>query len=152
VFGSLHEGATRVTLCLSSAQLSAKNFWSGRLRSLWQLTRPPGGGAASLSGQLDVAVHYFEEGNVQLQTGHSVQLSLPACDGAAALAEAALRAVRREEASYYASLETTFEELAGGAFKELRRALPVTRTRFQWEQAAHKVAGELADKERAAQA
>jgi hypothetical protein len=41
--------------------------------------------------------------------------------------------------------------MASTTFKRhLRRALPVTRTRFNWEQAQHKVAGELAAKERAA--
>ena len=153
VFGSQEGGEARVTLCISSAELSSKNFWSGRVRSRWTVAfeLPAGGGAgdARLTGELSAAVHYFEEGNVQLATSQRCTLPLPAQADAAEFAAAVLRAVRSEEAAYYRQLEETFDELAGGAFKELRRALPVTRTRFDWDKAQHKLAIELAAKERA---
>jgi len=50
-------------------------------------------------------------------------------------------------------LQASFDTMAHSTFKRhLRRALPVTRSRFAWEQQAHKLAGELASKEKAAAA
>ena len=51
---------------------------------------------------------------------------------------------------FHAQLEGAFDTMNEGAFKELRRMLPVTRAKFPWEQVQHKLAVELATKERAA--
>ena len=68
----------------------------------------------------------------------------------ASRATALVSALRRAEGEYFNALESGFESLAGGAFKELRRSLPVTRAHFPWEQAQHKLALQLAQKERVA--
>ena len=160
MYGSLSEGVARVVVCVSSTQLSPKNFWNGRVKSRWVLQlgslpsspqQPPA--ATELSGELQVAVHYFEEGNVQLQTSHSCPAAPleggPQAD-AAAWAAACVRQLRVAEAAYFAELESTFEGLATSSFKELRRALPVTRAKFEWQQQAHKVAAQLEIKAKAA--
>lgn len=51
------------------------------------------------------------------------------------------------------TVQASFDTMAQSTFKRhLRRSLPVTRSKFPWEQAQHKLAGELASKEKAAAA
>jgi capping protein alpha len=157
------EGVVRVTVCISSAQFNPKNYWNGRVRARWVATLAPGPAAtrAALAGKLSTDVHYFEEGNVQLATSHDATAVAEAPGGssagdgddvAGALGAAIVASLRTAENDYYGGLEASFDALASRTFKELRRALPVTRSKFPWEQAQHKLAVELATKERAAAA
>ncbi len=160
VYGSVGaDGAVRLTVCIASHQFNPKNFWNGALRSRWVATLPaaPNATSVALSGTLSACVHYFEEGNVQLATSHAATASVTAPGGASeesvtALGGAIVAALRAAESDYYAGLEGSFDALAQRTFKELRRALPVTRSKFPWEQAQHKLAVELATKEKAAAA
>ncbi|KAH7426891.1 hypothetical protein KP509_10G020800 [Ceratopteris richardii] len=57
-------GGFELTVVISSAKLSPKNFCNGRWRSIWKV---------QLHGDLqtvDLQAHYFEEGNVQLDTAY----------------------------------------------------------------------------------
>jgi capping protein alpha len=160
------DGRVRVTVCISSAQFNPKNYWNGRVRARWVATLPAGAGAgagadsagairATLAGKLCADVHYFEEGNVQLATSHDATAVAEARGGddvAAALGGAIVASLRAAEGDYFSGLEASFDALASRTFKELRRALPVTRSKFPWEQAQHKLAVELATKERTAAA
>jgi capping protein (actin filament) muscle Z-line, alpha len=144
----------QVVVCIASTQLSPKNFWNGRVKSRWVLqlgalpVQPQLPQSTQLAGELQVAVHYFEEGNVQLQTSHSCP-SAPLQGGAdgdiAAWAAACVRQLRVAEAAYFAELESTFEGLATSSFKELRRALPVTRQKYDWAQQLLKAEVKLKD-------
>ena len=124
-----------------------------------------------------MSVHYFEEGNVQLNTAHECTAEASAAD-AGAFGAAAVAALSKAEGEYYGRLEArcraasallpappltrsaraavcaqeTFDTMNEGTFKELRRMLPVTRAKFPWEQVQHKLAVELATKEKAAKA
>jgi len=44
------------------------DFSTGRWRSLWTCTFKPGSGNAELKGNIRITVHYYEDGNVQLNT------------------------------------------------------------------------------------
>lgn len=98
-------GAVEVTVCLASAKANLRNFWSGRLGSCWQACYDAkDGGESTLSGQLEVAVHYCEDGNVQLRAKHSASARVRAHD-AASFGAAVAGAIKRAEAQYYAALE-----------------------------------------------
>lgn len=49
-----------------------------------------------------------------------------------------------------ASPQESFDTMSSSTFKELRRALPMNRQKFPWEQVQHKLAMELVAKEKAA--
>lgn len=56
------------------------NCRNGRWRGIWTLTCDSAPGAApraSLDGAVKVQVHYYEDGNVQLQANKEHQLSIP---------------------------------------------------------------------------
>jgi capping protein alpha len=95
-----------VTVCVSSSTAKLNNFWSGRCASRWRAVLDPATGSATLRGQLEVHVHYFEDGNVQLRTTHTASSAHPlSCPDAQAFANTVVAAIKRAEADYYAVLE-----------------------------------------------
>jgi len=85
----------------------------------------------SLTGTLSVDVHYYEDGNVRLSTSKSVTLSPKSSD-----ASDVVRSLATAEKSYQEELNRAFAGLSDGAFKALRRQLPVTRQKVDWEKAS----------------
>jgi capping protein (actin filament) muscle Z-line, alpha len=73
-------------------------------------------------------VHYFEDGNVRLTA--SKELTLQGGGGSAA---EIVRQIAAAEKKYQEELNRGFAQLNEGAFKSLRRQLPVTRQKVEWE-------------------
>mmetsp|Transcript_30134 Transcript_30134/g.41721 ORF Transcript_30134/g.41721 Transcript_30134/m.41721 type:complete len:296 (-) Transcript_30134:273-1160(-) len=136
------DGASMLTVCVSSAKFSPQNYWNGRWRSYWTATLSPGSGAWELRGEVKVLVHYFEEGNVQLDTAHQHSATTSAPDPDGNICEI-VKAIKKAEHSFLQNLEETYKSLSETTFKELRRNLPVTRTKFQWADNSHSLASEL---------
>ena len=76
---------------------------------------------------MNVDVHYYEDGNVQLKTNTEKSLSAPAGDAAAAIKE-----ISKAEQTFHSSLDTSYATMGETTFKALRRALPVIRTKVNW--------------------
>jgi hypothetical protein len=112
-----------VAILLVANKYSPNNFWNGRWRSTYTLN-PSGGG---LSGSIRVDVHYYEDGNVRMSTSKSVEVS------SAGGADAVVREIAKAENKFQEELNRAFVQLAEGSFKGLRRQLPVTRQRVEWE-------------------
>ena len=73
---------------------------------------------------------------VQLATTHTVSLDLPSTISSAGgnvSATKILALVEAEEGRYQASLNETYQEMGDRTFKSLRRALPVTRAKMEWD-------------------
>jgi hypothetical protein len=99
---------------------------NGRWRSLY-IYSPS---SSSLDGAIKVDVHYYEDGNVRLLTNKS--LSIPGVSSATEI----VRAVSQAEKKYQEELNRGFANLSEGAFKGLRRQLPITRQKIEWEKIA----------------
>ncbi|MCO5579927.1 hypothetical protein L7F22_033794 [Adiantum nelumboides] len=78
-----------------------------------------------------VSAHYFEEGNVQLDTGYECK-DATILQGPSETALAVATIIQHHESAYLACLEDCYSKLSDNTFKELRRKLPVTRTLFPW--------------------
>ena len=129
------------TLVVSAEKLSPGNFWNARWRSTWTTTRR--GDAMVVGGVVAVAAHYFEDGNTQMSSDFAfepIHVALPPGADCHVAAREAVRAVSRAEDGYRARLETFYEENGATTLRALRRALPVTRTKFAWERASHELA------------
>jgi capping protein alpha len=74
-------------------------------------------------------VHYYEDGNVRLLTSKDVSVSVGANAGAADI----VRQIAGVEKKYQEDLNKAFASLSEGAFKSLRRQLPITRQKIEWE-------------------
>jgi len=104
---------------------SPSNFWNGRWRSVYILSPS----SSSLEGTIRVDVHYYEDGNVRLTTSKRVQIST----SSGASATEIVRQIALAEKKYQEELNRGFNALSEGAFKGLRRQLPVTRQKVEWE-------------------
>lgn len=84
-------------------------------------------------------MHYFEAGNVQLAAKHSGTLPLPPAgdDQPSKI----ITAISKFESEYQLQLNETYSALGDKAFKALRRALPVYRTKIDWEKIGSYKAG-----------
>jgi len=66
-YGFQRGGALRLTCCVGRCNMNLSNYWSGLWRSSWTLEIPEGASSGRLTGSVAANVHYFEDGNVQLE-------------------------------------------------------------------------------------
>jgi capping protein alpha len=132
----------QITICISAANVHLGNFWTGGWRAVYQLNVLSQGNV-EMKGDVKIGVHYFEDGNVQLNskfpTKATVQISDEKKTGAAVA-----KAVKQLETDFQSNLEQMYIEMHSHTFKAMRRFLPVSKQPMNWNVAAHKMAGELA--------
>lgn len=100
---------------------------NGRWRSLY-IYSPS---SSSLSGSIKVDVHYYEDGNVRLLTTKPISASI-----SSGSASTIVREITVAEKKYQEELNKGFNNLSEGAFKGLRRQLPITRQKIEWDKIA----------------
>lgn len=86
--------------------------------------------STTISGNIHVNVHYYEDGNVSLNNTKPVSISLPS---SSLSAEPIIKHIATAEREHQTELNQAFTRLAEGAFKGLRRQLPITRQKIEWE-------------------
>ncbi|RAK90263.1 subunits of heterodimeric actin filament capping protein Capz [Aspergillus costaricaensis CBS 115574] len=120
------EDDTAVAIVLVANRYSPNNFWNGRFRAIYTL--PVNSSSTTISGQIKVDVHYYEDGNVALNTNKPVNLSVQSVDASAIISR-----IAAAERDYQEELNRAFVSTAEGVFKGLRRQLPITRQKVEWE-------------------
>lgn len=98
-----------------------------------------------MHASVNVQVHYFEDGNVQLVSSKPAELpleisslSLSTARGESEgqvddIAKAIGVAIKKHEQDYHQNLNDANNELSERAFKAIRRQLPVTKQKLDWE-------------------
>jgi len=128
----------KVIVAISAQRFNPGNFVNGRWRSVWTITP---GKQLELNGVIKVCVHYYEDGNVQLNTDFNKSVSAPSGSN---IGEAVFKAIAKAEADFQTALEQTYNSMSENTFKALRRVLPVTKSKFDWEKIkAYKIGAEL---------
>ncbi|KAI9826554.1 MAG: F-actin-capping protein subunit alpha [Thelocarpon impressellum] len=123
------EEDSSIAIVVVSNKYSPQNYWNGRWRSLYILDPSSG----SVTGSIKVDVHYYEDGNVRLLTTKPVSTVL---SSSPASASEVIRLLASTEKKYQEELNRAFASLSEGAFKGLRRQLPVSRQKIAWEKIA----------------
>jgi len=128
----------KIIICISSARFNPHNFWNGRWRSVWTCH------GGELVGHFKIVVHYYEDGNVQLNTDTTQTVKITEQGNAAATAKEALKAITKAEQQFQESLDQSYRSMGDTTFKALRRALPITRTRIDWNKIKnYKIGGQM---------
>ncbi|KAI5807433.1 F-actin-capping protein subunit alpha [Peziza echinospora] len=120
-----HEDDSSIALAIVGNKYSPSNLWNGRWRSIY-VYNPSSG---TLTGEIKVDVHYYEEGNVRLLTKKTVSESLKASASSSEIT----KTIAGLEKKYQDELNRAFGSLSEGAFKSLRRQLPITRQKIDWD-------------------
>lgn len=135
--------ATRFIIQIVANKYNPVNFWSGRWRSEYIVDLD----ARTTTGRILVNVHYYEQGNVQLETTHNASITLPASVTASSPSVSSkkiLALIADQEGTYQESLGDTYHEMGEKTFKGLRRALPLTRQKLDWDKIlGYKLGAEL---------
>lgn len=126
--------ASHLTICVSGINTNLNAFWTGNWRATYRV--PVSGGA--LESKLEVNVHYFEDGNVQLNAAFAAPPVTVSGDG-----DAVVAALEKIETEWQASLEKMYIDMHHQTFKAMRRALPLNKMPMNWTSAAHSLADEL---------
>jgi len=129
-----------ITACLSSARFNPSNFWNGRWRSVWTYSN------GKLNVHYKIVVHYYEDGNVQLNTdtiqGFQVEGGSPDV-----VAKNIITQVAKADQVYQQSLDSSYQTMGETTFKALRRALPITRMKIDWNKIRnYKIGGDMSQK------
>jgi len=146
VYSKKEGGQHHFTIATSSSKFNPHNFWNGRWRSLWTISYKPGG-QVTLHGSLKVNVHYYEDGNVQLNTNTTKNATVPAVGDPASLAKEVLKTIAKLEQTFHASLDTSYNTMGETTFKALRRALPITKNKIDWNKIrTYRMGAEISNK------
>jgi len=127
----------KIIVAIASARFNPHNFWNGRWRSIWTYH------AGELVVHFKIVVHYYEDGNVQLNTDCTQTTKI--VEGSPAdTAAAAFKSITKIEQTFQESLDSSYRSMGDTTFKALRRALPITRTRIDWNKIKnYKIGGQM---------
>lgn len=123
-------------ILIEDHEFQPQNRWNGKWRSEWMAT-VGGDGNIYLQGGAKVHVHYYEDSNVQLVTKQSYDQILiegiNSSSNKAALAQGVVKILKKLEGRYQTSLRDNYNTMDDTTFKALRRKLPISKTKFNWE-------------------
>jgi capping protein alpha len=117
----------KIIVCIQSSKYNPSNFWNGRWRSVYHCQVQ--GGEVVVKGNIKIQVHYYEDGNVQLNTDTNKNFKVA---GGADAAKNTVEAIKKLEKAFHTALEVSYNTMGDTTFKALRRALPLTRTKIDW--------------------
>ena len=117
----------KIVVLISVHNLNLKSFWSGEWLSTWELDI----NSKTVKGTLRANTYYYEEGNIQFNLDTKFDGSASGDDNNA-IADSLIDFIKTSENSVQLELEKVYDELSENYIKPLRRKLPVTGTKMNW--------------------
>jgi len=145
VFSSSDQGLVSLVACTEAHKFQPSNFWNARWRARWAVSFQPSTKSDNieLNGILKVQVHYYEDGNVQL-VSHKEIKELISINDHEQTAKSIVKAIEKAENEYQNAISENYQTMSETTFKALRRALPITRAKIDWNKiSSYKIANEL---------
>ncbi len=133
-------------------RLKPKAFWSGHWHSTWivKFKEDESGSedgdekVFSLNGRIGLTVHYHEEGTVQLSAHKEIPSRVNFyCETSSKATDKIYWKIRDSEDVVQVAVNEAYRRLGEDIFKKLRRQLPVTRTKMDWNNYRFKGTAEI---------
>jgi capping protein alpha len=131
----------KMTIIITANKYNPDNFWNGRWRSIYHVNTE----SNEVTGYIKSNVHYYEDGNVQLEWKKDTTFTISKDkSNPNDYAKAIARGIDDFERNAEVSLKETYNDQANNVLKALRRALPVTKQKMDWNQISYfKLGNEL---------
>jgi len=130
--GCVYAKDGKIVAILTGEKANLKNFWAGKWNSVWTIT--VGLGEAEVAGEIKILAHYFEDGNMQLNTSKPVaskKITVTAGSDAD-LAKAIVAHIAEAENAVQVGLENMYANMGEQTLRAMRRVMPVTRNKMEW--------------------
>ena len=139
--GCVYAKNAKFNLVITGEKSNLRNFWSGKWSSTWELTSS--GGSTTLKGEIKIHAHYFEDGNVQLQTSKPVAAMKWDWEFTESRVPAVIDYIAQREQDLHTALSAMYSNMDAETFKSIRRILPVTKLKMDWNLNAVKLHSSL---------
>lgn len=115
-----------IVVCIEGHTYNSDNFWNGKWRSeyIWD-------NDGNLTGFVKIKVHYYEDGNIQLNINKDVFI------GGISNEKDLIAKIKAIETALQNSTNSSFVNMSQDTFKALRRALPITKCKIDWTKIAN---------------
>ena len=124
---NVYLGKDKIVVLISAHNLNLKSFWSGEWLSTWEIDI----NSKKIDGTLRANTYYYEEGNIQFNLDTKFNGTAKGGDNNA-IAESIVEFIKDKENSVQLELEKVYDELSENYIKPLRRKLPITGTKMNW--------------------
>lgn len=117
-------------IVLTGEKENLRNYWSGRWNSTW--TCQLDADTCSISGDIKLHAHYFEDGNVQLISTKNIPTVKLSFTNDDELAQSIVSNIDTSEGTVQRGLEDMYANMNEETFRAMRRLMPITRTKMEW--------------------
>lgn len=128
--GSVFIKDNKIFIVLTGEKENLRNYWSGRWNSTWTIQFESD--SCIISGDIKLHAHYFEDGNVQLLSTKNIpskSLSYSTDDD---LSQSIVSTISTSESTVQKGLEDMYANMNEETFRAMRRLMPITRTKMEW--------------------
>lgn len=133
----------QIAIVISYKNLNTNNYWTGGWQSEWTLSVAKMEKNVKIEGRIRLNVHYFEDGNVQLNSTFNEQAEVEVSDPSNT-AENVISKITELETAFQKKLDTFYVQMHDSTFKNMRRFLPKTGKKMDWRSRVHSLVSEAA--------
>ncbi|CAJ1362888.1 unnamed protein product [Effrenium voratum] len=131
-------GDIELTAILAARRARPRGLWAGAWTSQWRTVFEPGQAEpVKMVGIIEFVSHYAEDGNVHFRRKAECRASISETTDPEKFAKLVVQIIQSEEDKFQEATEDQCQTLCDGALRSLRRALPVSKERFDWRPLRH---------------
>ena len=124
----------KIMILISAHNINMKNFWSGEWLSSWEYDIK----TKKLKGNIKANTYYYEEGNIQFNLNTNFDENVSG-NSNSDISNNICKIIEKSENNVQVELESVYDNFSNDYIKPLRRKLPVTGTKMNWNINQHNI-------------
>ena len=128
--GCVYAKDGKLHVVITGEKTNLRNFWGGKWSSNWTIEWDQS--STTCTGEIKVHAHYFEDGNVQLQTAKPIAANKWNWAFSESQCSNIIDYIKTKESDLNKSLGMMYLNMDAETFKSIRRILPVTKLKMDW--------------------